>query len=234
MSPRQRYCSVECYRKSPKPRRRTGQTFSCSVCGEQVYVNRARLGLEHYFCCLAHANEWQGRNKITHKCIVCGVEFKWSPSRIKNNNVKYCSLTCRDKDPERHTLLLQMNVKQQQGETTTPERIGYDILNAMKIEYLPQHVLFNKFCVDAFIPSLNVVVQFDGDYWHGNPQFFHTLDTRQQKRVRLDRSQDAYMQKCGVRVIRIWETDLRRERVSVKERLLIELVPIKQTPSAQE
>lgn len=210
LRPAQQYCSADCYRHSQKPQRKTGETFPCAVCGEPVYIPQCRLGQERYFCSKAHADDWQGRNKTEHVCKVCGKTFRWSPSRAKAYNITYCSLACRDADPERHAMLIAMNAKQQRMRPNHIEQTGYAILDSLGIAYTPQHVIGGKFCVDAFLPDSNVVVQFDGDYWHGNPAKFPAPDARQRRRMTLDASQDAYMVKCGYTVIRVWASDLER------------------------
>lgn len=142
-------------------------------------------------------------------------------------------MACRNADPERRAILIQMNAQQQRGRRTKPETIGYSILDVLAIHYLPQHVIGTKFCVDAFVPGQGVVVQFDGDYWHGHPARFPEPDARQRKRMRLDKSQDAYMKACGYSVIRIWECDLLKNPESVTARLQKLLAPDIHNPVAQ-
>lgn len=113
-----------------------------------------------------------------------------------------------------------MNQNQQQGKQTEPERIGYQMLRDLGINFIPQHLIANKFCVDAFVPEHGVVVQFDGDYWHGNGAKFPVLDARQQRRVKLDQSQDAYMRKLGYRVVRIWESTLKKDLEAARQQIL--------------
>jgi very-short-patch-repair endonuclease len=190
------------------------------LCGKIFYLPANRINAaKHYFCNLAHANEWQGRNKDAYTCIICGISFRWSPSRAKSNNVKYCSLACRDADPERTLLLRRMNAKQLEMHPNNLERTAYAMLDEIGIAYNPQYLIGDKFCVDAFVPSCNTVIQFDGDYWHGNPTKFVTLDHRQSRRVALDRSQDAYMKACGYHVLRIWESEIKRAPNHVKNLL---------------
>jgi very-short-patch-repair endonuclease len=55
------------------------------------------------------------------------------------------------------------------------------------------------------------VVQFDGDYWHGNPAKYPNPTSRQKKCMALDRSQDAYLRACGYEVVRVWESELRTD-----------------------
>lgn len=55
-----------------------------------------------------------------------------------------------------------------------------------------QKMIGNKFIVDAYIPSLNLIVEADGDYWHNLPN-----------NQRRDLSKDAYLKKCGYGVLRL-------------------------------
>jgi very-short-patch-repair endonuclease len=214
------FCSLACYRSSLRPRRKTGKDVTCTLCGVAFYVPLARAKRQKvYFCCNEHHNEWQGRNKTKHKCKICGSNFQWSPSRVKANNVTYCSLICRNADPARREMLIKMTAKQQQLNPNKIETIGYSILSDLAIPYEPQSVIAGKFCVDALLPQLKTIIQFDGDYWHGNPSKFPELDARQTRRSKLDKSQDAYLRKCGYTIIRIWETDLLKHRQSVVSKL---------------
>jgi very-short-patch-repair endonuclease len=139
---------------------------------------------------------------------MCGKAFYWSPSRHKANNITYCSLACRDADPARHDALIAMNARQQGLSPNKVEQRGYALLDSLGVPYERQHVVGGKFCVDAFVPDAGLVIQFDGDYWHGNPKHFPAPDARQRKRMALDQSQDAYMRACGYRVLRVWASEL--------------------------
>jgi len=207
-----RFCSAECfhnYGKDPMPHTKNGKTITCQWCNKDFYVPKVRIKKSR-FCSPDCLNNWQGRNKIAFNCKVCNNQFWVSPSRIKFDNPTYCSIACRDKDPERKIMLIKMVAAQQYINPNKLEIFGYSILDNLEVEYTPQHVIANKFCVDAFIPSHNIVIQFDGDYWHGHPDKFPKPDKRQLKRMRLDKSQDAYMKKCGYTVIRVWESELKK------------------------
>src|SRR5690606_11103575 len=136
------------------------------------------------------ANEYQGRNKIAIKCQECGITFKVSPSRMKFDNPTFCSLECNYKNPERIARLISLNADQMKNSPNKLEMKGYNLLQEMNIEFKPQYIINKKFTVDAFLPKQNAVIQFDGDYWHGNPNAFDKLDHRQKKRKALDKSQD--------------------------------------------
>lgn len=216
----QKYCSLECYRNSPRPQRKTGKDMPCKVCGTLTYFSASEIKKnKSFFCSVEHANEWQARNKVSYTCKTCGGEFKWSPSRTTQANPTYCTLACRDADPDQRARLIQMNIDQARGKTTKLEITGYRLLDKIGVEYERQALLFDRFCVDAFYPDINIVVQFDGDYWHGHPEKFPAPDERQRKRMWTDRGQDAFMKKRGYNVIRVWESDIKSNQDLVYRRL---------------
>lgn len=77
-----------------------------------------------------------------------------------------------------------------------------------------------KFVVDIRIDS--IIIEADGDYWHGHPRF-EPLTERQQAQQKRDRARDKYLIACGYTVIRIWESDMTRPHVEsiLKEHSLI-------------
>lgn len=210
------YCSLECYRKSKRPQRKTGKIIKCNYCNKEIYKQRVFLNKnKNSFCSVKCANLYQGRNKLKFICKICGKEFKWSKSRIINNNPTYCSLKCRDKDPKRKEMLKNLNILQQNMTPNNLEKKGYEILDSLNLEYKKQVLIGNKFLVDTFIPKYNMVIQFDGDYWHGNPKKYKELSKRQKRRKIIDKSQNAYFKKCGFNLLRIWESEINQ----LKERL---------------
>jgi len=79
--------------------------------------------------------------------------------------------------------------------------------------------LFNKFLVDIYIPKNNLIIQWDGDYWHGNTKKYKNLSNRQERRIKLDKSQNAYFKKCNYKVLRIWENDINNNKEKVIENI---------------
>lgn len=212
---KRKYCSRKCFVVAPKFGLRNSKIKVCLICGNLFYVIKSMF-LRAKFCSVNCHNDYQSRNKIKIACIVCGKDKLLSPSK---SNRKYCSIKCLMKDDKTIKRLSQMNLMQQKLKCNKIEKIGYDILSELKIEYIPQYLIVDKFCVDAFIPSQNIVIQFDGDYWHGNKEKFPTLDKRQKKRSALDISQDSYLSKMGIRVVRIWEHQLLCNKDFVKNKI---------------
>ncbi len=220
MPPGRSFCSLACFRMSPRPARRTGEHRSCTHCGSAFYVTAGRVSKgEGQFCTLVCHNEHQGRMKTGHTCKMCGNAFRWSPSRSASGkyNITYCSLVCRDADPDRAARLLAMSAAQQSGRTTDAEKLGYAMLDILAVEYFPQRPFGGKFTPDAVVPSARLVVQFDGDYWHDRN--CTSTEPRIMRRVALDRSQDAYVRTCGWEVARFWHSDLKRDSAGCIARL---------------
>ena len=215
MPKNRKYCFLKCYRKSKRPQRKTGKVIKCVWCGKEVYKQKCYLKHKNNFCSINCANKYQGRNKLKFICKVCGKEFFWSKSRMKDNNPLYCSLKCRDKDPQRKEMLRNLNILQQNLKPNNLEKEGYKILKSLKFEFKKQVLIGNKFLVDAFVPKYNLIIQFDGDYWHGNPKKYKLFSGRQKRRKIIDKSQNAYFKKCGFNVLRIWESEI----YNLKERL---------------
>jgi very-short-patch-repair endonuclease len=203
------YCSKECSVIGIAEKRKNGKTIKCEWCKKEYYLPAARLKtIKNSFCSLDCQNKWQRRNKKECICKICQKVFFVSPSASRI----YCSIACRDKDPLSRTRLLEMNKTQQNTKINKLEKTGYSILDELKILYEKQYLIGDKFLVDAFIPSHKIVIQFDGDYWHCNPIKFVFPDKRQQKRIYIDTSQNAYFKACGYSVLRFWETDIYKNK----------------------
>jgi very-short-patch-repair endonuclease len=79
------------------------------------------------------------------------------------------------------------------------------ILSDLHLEFEPQAIIKDKFIVDIRIGK--IIIQADGDYWHGHPRF-EPLTDRQKAQQKRDKAQDKYLVACGYTVIRIWESDM--------------------------
>lgn len=79
------------------------------------------------------------------------------------------------------------------------------ILDDLNIQHETQAIIKDKFVVDVKIN--NIIIQADGDWWHGHDRF-KPLREQQIKQKRRDISQDLYLTACGYIIIRIWESDM--------------------------
>jgi len=64
---------------------------------------------------------------------------------------------------------------------------------------------------DIFIPSLNMVIECDGDYWHGNNQMFSDDELTEKiiNHRRIDDLRTIELTNKGYKVMRLWEHDIK-------------------------
>lgn len=73
----------------------------------------------------------------------------------------------------------------------------YNELKRRKVEFIKQCSVNDRFVVDAYIPSLNLIIEVDGNYWHSK-----------EKCKKKDKTENAYLTTCGYKLLRISETDI--------------------------
>ncbi len=196
--------------------RKNGKIIQCANCETDVYVPQYRLlRSKNHFCSTDCANSFQKRNKLKFVCKTCKEDFYISKSDAekaekRNHKKQYCSIHCRNNDKESMTKKAQkMNLAQlNKNGLNKLELIGREWLEnlgfVLNIDFFEQVLLFEKFTVDVFIPKYNLVIQFDGEYWHNKP-----------KRKQLDISQDAYLKKCGLNVFRITDREIKTKDINL-------------------
>lgn len=115
-----------------------------------------------------------------------------------------------DKSTENLKKLAKGRAKAQKNKPTKLELKLFGILNNFNVEYIPFCIIKDKFVVDCKIK--NIIIQADGEYWHGHPRF-EPLTDRQKQQQKRDKAQDKYLTACGYNVIRIWENDMTIDNV---------------------
>ena len=204
------YCSRKCFSLS----RAVGEIIKCRQCDKEVYKKAHFFKkTKNSFCGTICANKFQEKDKIQKECKICNKIFLLSKSTIlhRKHTVKYCSIKCRNQDSEwvRNACIQGNLIQLNQKGLNKLELKGRQILQDIGIKDFQEQVLmFNKFCVDVLIESKKLIIQWDGTYWHTKP-----------KRVILDKSQDAYFKKCGYRVLRITDLQIKNNLNEVYENI---------------
>jgi very-short-patch-repair endonuclease len=202
-----RFCSNEC--------RRTRVDKVCLTCGEafQVVASKVTLKIGNY--CSVVCRGLGMRNRVKRVCVVCGTGFQKSASTIARTAALYCSRDCctvaRRNNPAEVERVRQMQRDHLASRApTAPERNLYALLDDVVGEgdWCSQHLVFDKWTVDAAIPNLKLVIQADGDYWHGFDSKTHENPMVAKNRLN-DRRQALYLAKVGWMLLRLWEHDLK-------------------------
>jgi very-short-patch-repair endonuclease len=181
-----------------------GKLCVCGHCGIEFYSSKDKIKKTNY-CTKECWNVYQKRFITTYTCKICASDFQ----RLKNNRANiYCSRKCMLSDKEFmrkksiNALLAQLN----KNGLNKLEKKGSDILNELNIPHQTQVEMFNKFVVDVLIEGQKKIIQWDGEYWHLKP-----------KRKALDVSQDKYLGKCGYKILRVTDREIKTDENTVKE-----------------
>lgn len=201
-----KYCSKECFYNS----RKNGVAKICKCCKKEFYVsNRDKL---HIFCSIMCKKNYKG-NKVTKNCLTCGKEIISLISKEKINRGNYCSNECKYKNLSILLKKRRKNIILPMVDTKIEIKIQ-DFLKILGIEYY-SHFWVNwiklKYQCDIFIPFMKLIIECDGDYWHGNPKIFkdNKLTDKILEQRELDKKRTKELQEKGFRVIRLWEHKIR-------------------------
>lgn len=114
----------------------------------------------------------------------------------------------------------------QYGTSKLEEYFAAEFLDKLGVEYVYQFEAkdIGRF-FDFYIPSANLIIECDGDYWHGNPDKYSEDELRgHQKRARrVDEHKTKWALLHGIPILRIWESDIRKNPKKVMDILKEEL-----------
>jgi len=114
--------------------------------------------------------QWKGGKPL---CVIC-------KKRLSHYKSKYCI---------EHRFTLK--------QPTSIEKKLYEELKKRGLLFETQKLIGGKFTVDAYIPSLNLIIEADGDYWHSLP-----------KVIRNDKYKNICLKNWGYKLLRLSETEI--------------------------
>lgn len=104
-----------------------------------------------------------------------------------------------------------------------------DFLDKLGVEYVYQFEAkdIGRF-FDFYLPKSNLIIEIDGDFWHGNPEKYkkEELKGHQIRAQRIDEYKTKWALLHSIPILRFWESDIRKNPKEVmkilKERLAIQ------------
>ena len=131
---------------------------------------------------------------------------------IKNNN-----------KPKKEKKVLGKKKKHPQyGTSKLEEYFASEFLDKLGVEYEYQFEAkdIGRF-YDFFIPKSRLIIEVDGDFWHGNPEKYtdDKLRGHQKHARRVDEYKDKWALIHSIPILRIWESDIRKNPKKVMEML---------------
>jgi|688.fasta_scaffold47265_5 hypothetical protein len=102
------------------------------------------------------------------------------------------------------------------------EREIVSFLRSLNIEVISSFRVDSKVC-DIYIPYLNLIIEYNGDYWHCNPikydgDYFNQKKNKYAKDIwEYDRVKLELVRSYGYNLEVVWETDLKHDKNLIKK-----------------
>lgn len=220
------FCSVDCEFEFFH-KQRTEQRI-CEICFNNFVVPKSS---KQRFCSTQCQNKWQTTiygekhhkfNRKIVKCECCSKDISIKQYKIKNGQHNFCSKLCRQKwfadvwsqtdeckEKSRKIMINLLKSGKMNNLNTKPQKIVDTLLNNIGVKYEREHNVI-YYSVDNYLIYYNLMIEVQGDYWHGNPNKFKDSLTRQQyKRISKDKAKHTFIKNnFGVEVLYLWENDI--------------------------
>ncbi len=116
----------------------------------------------------------------------------------------------------------QAALKQLERETfrkTSIEKIVEDFLVGEVIPYQYSFILAGV-QFDFRLVETNILIECDGDFWHGNPKFYATFYDVQKRIMARDIEKNQIAELHGFTLLRFWEDEIKNDFENVKQRII--------------
>lgn len=149
---------------------------------------------------------------FTSKCIKCGKEknHKWTNKslyQVETLKKKANSRMCRH-----CAFVYRLNKIVINKEYTKPELKIQNILKNLEIDYKPHYTICNR-VYDIYIENKNILIEVDGNYWHGKGLRDDQLNETQKRSRINDKLKNKIAIDNNIKLIRIWEDEITEENV---------------------
>jgi len=128
---------------------------------------------------------------------------------------KHWKLSEETKQKQREKRLLHIQNNSGPFKDTKPELKMKEILNELNIPFEHQFRLC-RYLFDFHILNTNILIEVDGDYYHGNPEKYSNLNETQQKVKQKDIIKDKVAKTNNFILLRFWESNILNNKENVK------------------
>ena len=108
---------------------------------------------------------------------------------------------------------------QEYGTSKLEEKFAKEFLDILVIEY--QYLASDiKRYYDFYLPKQRILIEVDGDFYHGYGKVYEEMNPMQKKNHRVDEIKDRWAALHSIPLLRIWEHDIRTNPTKVMQTLL--------------
>ena len=102
---------------------------------------------------------------------------------------------------------------------TKIEKVINEVLQDLNVDYERYAKPVKEYKYEADFLIGNIILEINGDYYHGNPNFFNTLDTIQTINVKKDAIKKEIFESHGYKVYYLWEYDICNNIDDIKNKI---------------
>jgi len=110
---------------------------------------------------------------------------------------------------------IQGMAKSMDKNPTAPEKSFKELLEELNIKYETQKIVGGKI-YDFYIPSKNMLIEVDGNYWHAKDKEIKDMSLVQKKIFYNDLKKNVIAKNSGYDIERVWENEILEEYEKTK------------------
>lgn len=227
------YCSHECkYYRSPEHRekiRQIGLNNKGRFIGEKnpnfggKYINDPIIKKKYLIAVQERGQSWNKERCQEHSKLM-KTAANWMTGKTHSNETKNSIAKTKKQQYENGEIILK-RIKISKAEK---EIVAY--LKTKNINVVPQFYIKGvSFIYDFYFPDFNLIVEYNGDYWHANPSIYK--DTSKifnfpKKKMTIfdiwnkDSNKKMMAENHGYNFKIIWETDYKKYGLSTIDKIL--------------
>ena len=130
--------------------------------------------------------------------------------------------SAKTKSQRRRTLLKKYGVTRSWLLSKSASKPQKELTKFLK-QVFPQYTILSDFAVDRYkldilFKELNLVIEFNGTYWHCDPRFYEKYFFNKKKKLKAeeiwsyDDSRKTFLESLGYKVIVVWEHDYKENQ----------------------
>jgi very-short-patch-repair endonuclease len=129
---------------------------------------------------------------------------------MKKKVGKSVKKTIRRKKPRKKEVQKETGIEKKIRDILIENEINFEQSYSIKYKRGKQKIY------DFLLVDYNVLIEADGDYWHGNPDLFETFNRTQLKNRKNDIFKNQLAEDFGYTLIRFWEHEIDDEKFEKK------------------
>lgn len=192
---------------------------------DEEYIERRQLGIKRFIDKNGYYPGSDETSKMRRKETMLkryGVEHNW----IGKYGERECDKTTLERYGKSAVQML-LDYEIEYGKETDIERLFKDILDDLSIKYQYKFRIYNETKepfwyreFDFLIENTKILIEIDGDYWHGNEKLFKPLNEHQKETKIKDKIKEDFAVSNGYEVIRFWGSELKESKNKIKSKLI--------------